>query len=187
MKTLLPFLLFGLLVFQSFQINAQQKFYSNSGTIHFLSKALLENIEAITDEVICIVDLSTGELAFKVPIKKFEFDKSLMKEHFNENYMESDKFPYATFSGSFLDLPTIDVSQNGKYNVQVKGDLTIHGVTQNITEKGSIEIKDGNVILLSEFIVYLKDYKVKIPKVLFQNIAEKLTVELNAELPPHAK
>ena len=187
MKTLITLLILSFGISSASNVSAQQKYYTNKASIHFLSKALIEDIEAFNEMVVCIVNVETGEMAFKAPINKFEFEKSLMKEHFNENYMDSEKFPHATFSGTITDLPQLDMTVNNQFDVQVQGDLTIHGVTQSISEAGTIEILDGNLKLYSEFVVRLKDYKVKIPKIVFQNIAEKLDVTIKAELQLYEK
>ena len=106
-----------------------------------------------------------------------------MQEHFNENYMESDKLPKATFKGAVLNMKDIDVKKDGVYNVDVKGDLTIHGVTKNVTEKGTLEVKGGKINASSKFHVIPEDYDIKIPSLVKEKIAKELevTVELNYE------
>src|SRR5690606_30611649 len=99
-----------------------------------------ENIDAVNNEATSIMNIKTGEVAFAVLVKSFRFQKALMEEHFNENYMESDKFPKATFSGKVLNMETIDLTKNGSYPIEISGDLTIHGVTQNIKTNGVLTV-----------------------------------------------
>jgi hypothetical protein len=148
-----------------------QRFVSDSSYVHFYSEAPIENIEAYNIESTSAIDLNSGKLAFVVPISSFEFDKSLMKEHFNENYLESEKFPKATFSGQ------IDDWEKGvRGEVMAKGEMTIHGVKREITVTGFIENSEDGVIIRTKFPVTLADYKIKIPKAVFYNIAEVVDV-----------
>lgn len=155
-------------------LNAQQ-LKSKEGEISFFSEAPLENIDAINKEAKGVFDLSNGNIAFSVPITGFEFDKSLMQKHFNERYMESEKFPNATFTGS---IENFNPSTSGEKQVIAKGEMTIHGVTKRVEIPGTIELSDGNIKMRSTFIIRLEDYDVKIPQVLWQNIAEEVEVKV---------
>src|SRR5437016_4448488 len=115
----------GFIILLTVQIQAQV-FYTKSGRINFYSKAPLEDIEASNKTADCVLNISTGSIMFSVLIKGFEFQKALMQEHFNENYMESNKFPRATFKGTIVNLSEIDLSKPGNYPVRVKGQLTMH-------------------------------------------------------------
>src|SRR5690606_27320278 len=115
----------------------------------FFSAAPLENISAVTQRAASALDTKSREIAFKVPIKSFEFKKQLMQEHFNENYMESDKFPYATFSGKISER--IDWSTDGTYPVTVAGTLEIHGVKKPYTTKATVEVNGMSVAATAKF------------------------------------
>ncbi len=159
-----------------------QKYITKNGKITFYSDAPMEKIEAHNSQVNAAIDASNGDLVFRVLMKSFIFEKALMQEHFNENYVESDKYPNATFKGKIQNIKNIDFSKNGKYNVIVEGDLTIHGVTQKVIHPGSIEIKDGKVIAQSKFMIALKDYNIKIPNNVLKNIAENIEITVNVNL-----
>ena len=160
-----------------------QKFMTKNGNIKFYSETPMETIEATNSQVNAALDSQTGDLVFKVLIKSFQFEKALMQEHFNENYMESDKFPNSTFQGKVTNLPVIDFKKEGTYEATIEGDLTIHGVTQKISEKGTFTVKAGDKIHgNSKFTIKPADYQIKIPKAVMQNIAETLEVTVDMEL-----
>lgn len=169
--------LLTLLLVTGFVINAQ-KCYTKNGTVSFYSKATIENISADNNQVMSTLDVQSGQLQFSVLIKAFHFKKSLMEEHFNDDYMESGKYPKATFKGNIQDLK-LDLIKDGNYNVIVKGDLTIHGVTKNVSTPGTITVKDGVATAKSTFKVTLADYKISIPKIVKDNIAETVDVTVS--------
>lgn len=160
-----------------------QKYITKNGYIKFYSETPVETIEAHNRQVNSALDITTGDFVFKVLIKSFEFEKALMQEHFNENYMESDRFPDATFSGKITNFAAIDFTKDGKYDADVEGDLKIHGETKKVKEKGTFEVSGGKIMGKSVFMVHLADYKIKIPNTVVNNIAEdiQVTVELNLE------
>ena len=137
-----------------------QKVYTKNGAISFFSKASVENISAENNQVMSVLTLPAGELQFSVLIKSFHFKKSLMEEHFNENYMESSKYPKATFKGKINDLSKVNFTTDGNYTVEVTGDLTIHGITNKTTASGTITVKSGIITATSKFKVKLADYKI---------------------------
>jgi len=159
-----------------------QKYLTKNGKISFFSDAPMEKIEALNSQVNAALNISNGELVFKVLMKSFIFEKALMQEHFNENYVESDKYPNSTFKGKIQNINNIDFSKNGKHNVIVEGDLTIHGVTQKVKHPGTIEIKEGKIIAISKFMIALKDYNIKIPNNVLKNIAENIEISVNVNL-----
>jgi polyisoprenoid-binding protein YceI len=160
-----------------------QKFITKNGHIKLYSETPAETIEAHNRQVNSALDVATGDFVLKVLIKSFEFEKALMQEHFNENYMESDKFPDATFTGKITNLSSIDFAKNGKYEAEVVGDLKIHGETKSVKEKGTFEVAGGKISGKSVFMVHLADYKIKIPNTVVNNIKEdiEITVEVNLE------
>lgn len=168
-----------------FAVNAHAQIYlTRNARVAFSSKAQIENIEAINNEATSIFDTQKGEFAFVVLIKSFKFKKATMEEHFNENYMESNIFPKANFKGTITDLSKINFLKDGSYPVTVKGDLTIHGVTKNITAPGTISISQGKINAESKFNIKLKDYNIKIPSTVINNISENIdiTVDCRYEL-----
>ncbi len=154
-----------------------QKFKASDGTASFYSDAPMEDIEAVSESVNSIIDLEKKELAFLIPINSFQFDKKLMQEHFNENYMESEKYPNASFKGSLIGYNS---GTRATQNVKAKGEMTIHGVKRNISVDGTLETKGEKLILKSKFQISVADYDVEIPQVVFYNIAE--TVDVTLEL-----
>ncbi|MCI0750522.1 MAG: YceI family protein [Flammeovirgaceae bacterium] len=155
-----------------------QKFTTEKSQITFFSDAAIEDIAATNIKAAGLFDVSTSEIVFSVPIKDFEFEKSLMKEHFNEKYMESDKYPKSTFKGK---VAGYDVSKPGKQTATAKGTLTIHGISKEVDIPGTVQFENGKVLIDAVFKVKLADYKIKIPQLLWQNIAEEVEVKLNFE------
>lgn len=171
----------ALLVLVSCCISAfAQKYKSTESRVHFYSSAPVEDIDATNTQSRSVIDLSNGGFAFAVPSNQFEFKKSLMQEHFNENYMESEKYPKATFSGKVKDWEVFD----GEQEVLASGALTIHGVTKQVEIPAKLNIQDSLLIVDSEFPVALAEYKIKIPKALFYNIADTVAVTVHFEYKP---
>jgi polyisoprenoid-binding protein YceI len=146
----------------------------------FFSDGPIEDIAATSKSAQVIMNAAKNDIAIKVTIKGFDFEKELMQEHFNEKYMESDKYPYATFSGKIKD--TLDYKKDGVHKVTVAGKLTLHGVEKDRTIPGTITIKGGDVILDSKFMVALKDHKIEIPTLMAQNIAEVVEVTVKVTM-----
>ena len=160
--------------------SAQEKYIEKDGFVKFFSSAPLEDIEADNNAVQSIIDLSTNEVVITIPIRSFKFDNSLMEEHFNENYLESEKFPKATFKGKFDAGKTVSATDKGSHTVAVTGDLTIHGVTKPLVTKGTLIISNNGVQAKTKFDVRVADFDIEIPSIVFKNIAE--VVEVTADL-----
>lgn len=181
MKNLLS-IVFCIAVFGlSGAVRSQDLYMTRTGQISFFSKTSMENIDAINNEVTSVLNTKTGELAFAVLIKSFRFEKALMEEHFNENYMESSRFPKSTFSGKILNLSDIDFGKDGTYRASVEGDLTIHGVKKKVSSQGEVQIARGKIVALADFVVSLKDYDIKVPSLVADKIAESIEVKVNCE------
>ena len=163
-----------------------QKYLTKNGYIGFYSHTPLEEIKADNNQVVSALDISTGEMVFQALIKSFHFDRALMEEHFNENYMESDKIPKSVFKGKITNLSDVDFSKPGTYNVTVEGDLTIHDVTNKIRSKGTIEVVDGGINANSKFNVVPEDYKITIPGVVRDKIDKTLEVTVTMKYAPVA-
>lgn len=175
------FLVLFLIITAAYAQNNENVFFTRSGEIFFKSDAPLELITASSNEVRGVIDIKKSTFAFSVPVKSFEgFNSPLQKEHFNENYMESDKFPSATFNGKIIE--DIDYTQDGLHTVRAKGILSVHGVEQERIIKGEIAIKKGVIYVKSNFIVLLEEHNIKIPKIVFQKISPEIQVEISAQL-----
>ncbi len=156
-----------------------QRIYTKSASISFFSKAPLETITAVNNQVMAVLHPQTGEMQFSVIIKSFQFKKALMEEHFNENYLESHKYPKASFKGKITDMNKLNFAKDGTYAVTVMGDLTIHGVTKSVTVPGTISIKNGMASSSSKFNLKLADYNISIPRLVKDNIAETVELTVN--------
>jgi polyisoprenoid-binding protein YceI len=152
-----------------------QKYSVEQSLVSFFSDAPVEDIKADNHKATSLLNVSTGEVAISIPLKDFEFAKSLMKEHFNEKYLESDKYPIATFQGKFTNFNLDDSSEQ---TVTAAGKLTIHGVTREIKVSGTFQLKSNQITAQSKFVIRLEDYKVKIPQILWSNIAEEVEVTI---------
>ena len=161
-----------------------QRYMTKNGFIGFYSHTSMEDIKADNNQVAGVLDISTGEMVFQALIKSFHFDRALMEEHFNENYMESDKFPKAMFKGKITNLAAVSFSKNGTYEVTVEGDLTIHDVTNKISTKGTIEVVTGGINASSKFNIVPEDYKISIPGVVREKINKSLEVTVTMKYAP---
>ncbi len=176
-------IIFSLLMVVGYcNLQAQDRFYTKNGQISFFSKAPLESIEAGNKNVTCVLDTKTGQLQFVVLMKGFEFRKALMQEHFNENYVESSKFPKAEFKGQIVNNSEINYKQDGSYQGNVKGKLSIHGETKEIESTGTITIKDGKISTVSGFNILLSDYKIAIPALVKDKVSNSVSVTVNCTL-----
>jgi len=162
-------------------VMAKDIYFTRSGDVSFFSSAPLENIEAKNKQVTCVLDQHSGKVAFKIPIHGFTFKNALMQEHFNESYLESDKYPTAEFKGEIIDWETLKISSDPS-EVQLKGEMNIHGVTNQIVAKGEIFLQNNHYIGKSIFKIVLSDYKIKIPKIVRENIAEIVDVNVSVKL-----
>jgi hypothetical protein len=163
---------------------AQNRYFTKTGHIDFYSHTSIEDIKAVNDQVTSFLDISTGDLVFSVLNRSFQFEKPLMQEHFNENYMESEKYPKSSFDGKIKDLKGIDFTKAGKYPVKVSGKLVIHGVTRDIESAGTLTVEKDKIVGESVFAVVPEDYGIQIPAVVRQKFADNMTitVKMNYQL-----
>ncbi len=164
-----------LIVFASGQAIGQ-KYIIEKAFVSFFSDAAIEDITADNKKASSIFNESTGEVVYSIPINEFQFEKSLMQEHFNEKYMESDRYPKSTFQGK---LQGYNPDGKGPQQVKATGKLTIHGVTKDVEIPGTIEKTGNRISMKSKFIVKLEDHKIAIPQLLWQNIAEQVEVTVD--------
>jgi hypothetical protein len=158
-----------------------QRYIAENGFISFFSQAPVENIKADNDKVTSLFNAGDGMVAFSVPVKEFQFEKKLMQEHFNDKYMESDRFPRATFAGK---VTGFSLTGTGLQSVRAKGKLTIHGIVKEVDVPGTLEVKNGQVIVKSKFKVLNKDYGIEIPQLLWKNVSEEIEITINMTYKP---
>ncbi|HXS35501.1 MAG TPA: YceI family protein [Flavipsychrobacter sp.] len=179
-RLLLPLLLF----FFSFASSAQSEIYEiSNGTVRFHSDAPQELIKASSDQLKGAIDIRKRTFAFKLNISSFVgFNSPLQREHFNENYMETVYYPFATYIGKIIE--EVDLSKDGDYTVRTKGKLKIHGAEQERIIKSEINVKNGVMTIESDFVVPLADHNIKIPRVVYDKLAPDINVSVNAILVP---
>lgn len=158
-----------------------QVYFTKNAKISFFSSAPLEDIKADNNQVISIMNMGTGEIQFSLLNNAFHFKKALMEEHFNDNYMESAKYPKSAFKGSISNISSVAVNSNGTYKVTVTGSLTIHGVTKTITVPGTITVRSGKISASSVFTIKPKDYNISIPSSVKDNISENIELTISCE------
>lgn len=156
-----------------------QIYFTKNGRISFFSKTILEDINADNNQVISILNLQTSGLQFSLLNNAFHFPKAKMEEDFNEDYMESSRYPRSTFKGTIAGIDKIDFSKDGTWPVNVSGELMIHGVTKSIAVPGKIIIKGEKVSASASFKILPKDYKIRIPSLVSNKIAESIDVTVD--------
>ncbi len=144
----------------------------------------MENISAVNKIVTIVLDTKSAAVQLSVPMKAFAFERSLMQEHFNENYVESDRFPNSTFKGTVTNNSSIRYNTPGTYEATVEGALTIHGVTRPIQAKGTITVDQQALRVTTTFNVLIADYKITVPALVADKISKSVTITLNAKLDP---
>lgn len=156
-----------------------QLLMTKNATISFHSHTFLENIDAVNDKVMAVIDGNKKNIAFSLLMKQFDFPKKLMQTHFNENYVESDKYPKATFSGTYAE--DANLTKDGTYQLKVTGKLTIHGVTREVQIPATLTVKGSNISGTTTFKLNPKDYNIKIPFIVRDKIEKENTVKVKAE------
>lgn len=179
-----PTLIICFLVVTSIFSFGQTRYIDRAGKASFFSEAPLENIEAHNEQVLSLLDIEKGEVAASMLMKSFQFQKALMQEHFNEKYIESDKYPKATFKGKITDMSKVDLSKDGNYTVDVEGEITIHGETQPLKTRVDFIVKDKSISASSTFNLRVKDFKITIPTLVVKNIAEVVEVKISFNYKP---
>ncbi len=177
MKNRIHLLLFLSIMFVRWGSSAQNVLIDKEGVAHFFSEAPLEDIEATNEKAIGALDLDKGTVAVTMLITDFHFEKSLMEEHFNENYLESEKYPKATFQGIIVDFASLDLTTPGSFSAVSEGTLTVHGIAKPMTAEVSFVVTASQIKATTGFKVALRDHKIKIPKLVIKNIAEVVDVD----------
>jgi hypothetical protein len=158
---------------------AAQPLVTRNGHTSFFSVTPLEDIKAENNQVQAALDPTKKTLAFAMLMKSFLFDKDLMQEHFNENFIESDKYPKATFNGTYTG--NVDLTKNGTYPVQVNGSINLHGVTHNLSVPATLTVKDKKLSGQSNFTLKPSDFNIKIPSLVRDKIAQQITVTVKTD------
>ena len=172
-----------MLLHSSFAQN--EKYFTRNAVIAFNSDAPVEKINSVNKSSNCILNTATNDIAFKVGVKSFEFEKQAIADHFNNDNMQVDKCPNATFDGK-INTP-IDYKKNGKYDVVVDGKLNIHGVSNPVKQSGTIEVSNGKITAKSKFNIKLSDYGIKVPNDYLKKISNIVTLDINAVMTPYVR
>ena len=167
-----------LLLFFQTAVHAQAKLYSKEAKVSFFSKTAMENIVAQNNKALCVWDTASGQFEFSVLIKGFEFDRALMQEHFNENYMESDKFPKAFFKGKLRTDKPVLLQPENSYSATADGILTIHGVSKQVLVPVTVSSKNGVISSKASFSVLLADYKITVPSIVADKINQRINISV---------
>lgn len=168
----------------AFAPNAGKKYFTKTGNISFFSATDMENIEAQNHKVTSAFETASGKIQFSVLMKAFEFEKALMQEHFNENYVESDKYPKSSFDGIIENVSEINFAKDGTYKAKVSGNLTIKDRTNKVSTTGTFTVKGTDVTGNAVFKIKLVDYNISVPSVVKKNISEEIEIRVNMNYKP---
>jgi len=165
---------------------AQDKFFTKNGKVYFDATvaASPEKIEAVNNTVTCVIDIKTGNIQFSLLMKGFQFERALMEEHFNENYVESSKYPKAEFKGTVSNISAINFNKDAANTVKVKGILKMHGEAKEIETEGKLIIKSGKITAMAIFPVQFADFRISIPKIVSDKVAKVARIEIECLLEP---
>jgi polyisoprenoid-binding protein YceI len=177
-KTIFSFFITFFMLF-SFNANAQ-RYVDKSGETSFFSATAVEDIQAMNKKTTVLLDATTNTIAVKMQITEFEFPNKLMQEHFNENYLESEKFPTCIFSGKINE--TIDYTKNGTYTISATGKFIVHGVVQERTLKGKLRVEGTKLFLTTTFDIKLADHKIDVPSVVIAKVSDTIAVKTSFAL-----
>ncbi|MTI39069.1 YceI family protein [Fulvivirga lutimaris] len=156
---------------------AQNPKVDREGKASFFSEAPMEDIEAINEKVIGALDMEKGIIAVSMLIKGFHFERSLMEEHFNENYLESDKYPKATFKGVITNFSELDFTKNGSFEAEADGEIEIHGVKKPLKSIVKFDLKNSTLTANTTFEIEVAEFDIEVPKLVIKNIAEVVEVK----------
>ena len=166
---------------------AQEMYFTKNGHVDFFSSTPMEDIKADNNKVTSVLNVTNGDIEFSMLIMAFQFEKSLMQEHFNENYMESSTYPKSTFKGKITNFDAINLKADGTYPVEVAGKLTIHGVTKDVRTNGTFTVKEGKIKAVSSFTVKPEDFNISIPNLVREKIAKEIKVNVDNTYEPYVK
>lgn len=163
---------------------AQDKYFTKNGTIIFdaTTSTSPEKVSAINKSAACVLDTKTGNIQFSVLMQGFEFEQALMREHFHENYLESEKFPKSIFKGQISNSSAINYGKNGTYDVSVKGQMLMHGITKPLEAKGKLIVNNGKISVAANFSILLADYQVLVPRLVGDKVGKNATIKVDCVL-----
>lgn len=174
------------IAFINLSLYSQDKWFTNTGVIGFASETEVIVIAGKNEKVVSFLVPATGEMAFALRMTDFTFELPLAREHFNENYVESHKYPTAQFKGKISEAEKVSFSNPGNYPVEVSGELTMHGVTRQISEKGLITVgADGSISGMAVITIRPEDYKIKVPRLVRDKVAEEVKVTIQMKYEPY--
>ena len=174
-------LLLIIFVFEFVSIHGYAQIYSSDNiSVHFFAPAPITYIDALTNNAHGFIDTKKKEVKISMDMISFNFKKALMQQHFNEHYMETEKYPTASFKGNFKEELNLD--RDGSYTINLEGKFNIHGVEKNKILPCTIIVKDGKAMINANFNLISKDYKIKLPQILYKPIAEEVNVSVNGLL-----
>lgn len=176
------FLIASMLILVSLSANAQSRYMTREGKISFYSDAPLEKIEGHNSKAAGVLETAGGNFQTIVLMKAFMFEKDLMQQHFNENYVESDKFPKTTFKGVIENLSEVDFGKDGEYAVTISGKMELHGVTRDVKAKGKLKLEGTVLTASSEFLLNPEDYNISIPKLVRDKVAKEVKIVVDMKM-----
>jgi len=168
-------------------LKAQDKYITKTGHVWFHSKTPLKEIEAHNKQVTTILDTKTGDMIVSGFLRDFKFDNQLVEEHFNENYVESAKYPKVKFKGQVLDIASVDFSKNGTYKRMVVGVVEMHGKSVNIKKEGTAVVKDGKIKATAAFTVTADEFAIIIPEIVKDKIQKNIEIYVEFNYAPFVK
>ncbi|EDP95346.1 YceI family protein [Kordia algicida OT-1] len=169
----------------SITVHAQSnEFIERQGQVTFFSYTSVENIQATNNQVLSLFKPETKAIAVRILMRAFVFKKTLMREHFNESYVESDLYPKATFSGTIVDF---DITNQGEQTRIIKGEFTLKNVTKPVEIKAKITKTATGYTIEGSLDVLIDDYKINVPPLLSPNISKKIEVSFNFKYAPYEK
>jgi len=160
---------------------AQKKYYTKNGRVSFQAGTAVEDIDGVNPAAASVLDAATGQLEYMVLVKGFEFKRALMQEHFNKNYMESDKYPKSVFKGKITNLSSVNFSKDGTYPVTVKGILDMHGVKKEVESKGTLTVSGETIAAEASLEVALADFNIAIPGVVSDKISKTVKINISCK------
>jgi len=164
----------------SFAVQAQSRFKIAEPYVTFFAGTPLEDIDANSDKLVGVLDVEKKSFAFRIAMNTFQFKRELMQEHFNENYLETDKYPNSEFRG--IIKGDFDISKVGEYAVTAEGKFSIHNIEKEYSVPAVINVTKDTVSINAVFPIQLKDHDIKIPTIVLMKIAEKADVTVKAKL-----
>ena len=157
-----------------------QQYIGKEGVVSFFSATPIEDIQAVNKNAAGVIDAQSGSFAFQIKIEDFVFPNSLMQEHFNESYMESEKFPNSTFTGVISDVSALDLSK--EQSIDVSGNFLLHGINRQMNMTATLSLKDEKLNISSQFDIVLDDFNIDIPNIMMYKIAEVINVNIEMNL-----